>query len=61
MPSDIIKKLGLCLFILMPAYAFAADTPFDAASTVWLMVFSNFSAHDVHSWLGTVLWRNAES
>ncbi len=38
MPSDILKKLGLCLFILMPADVFAADTPFDAASTVWLMV-----------------------
>lgn len=38
MPSDILKKLGLCLFILMPADVFAADTSFDAASTVWLMV-----------------------
>ena len=38
MSSDILKKLGLCLLTLMPAYACAADTPFDAASTVWLMV-----------------------
>ncbi|WP_151765861.1 ammonium transporter [Acinetobacter colistiniresistens] len=38
MTSDTFKKLLPCLLLLMPTLAFAEDTPFDAASTVWIMV-----------------------
>ncbi len=38
MTSDTFKKLLPCLLLLMPTLAFAQDTPFDAASTVWIMV-----------------------
>lgn len=38
MTSDTFKKLLPCLLLLMPTLAFAEDAPFDAASTVWIMV-----------------------
>lgn len=37
MTSNMFKKPLFVLLLLLPAYTFAADAPFDGASTVWVM------------------------
>lgn len=38
MTPDALKKIVPLLLLLIPSFAFADETPFDAASTVWIMV-----------------------
>ena len=38
MISKALKKMLLGCLMILPTYCFAADAPFDAASTVWIMI-----------------------
>lgn len=38
MISKALKKMLLGCLTILPTYCFAADAPFDAASTVWIMI-----------------------